>query len=111
MAPQWQQAQAGLGQTMHCKGCCSQLRLHPKPSQPAPPSRAPLTRLPLPPPAPSWQSPEAEGVLEALRSCQEEARRKHLGLFTYGDPDSDEDDGGFPALGGARGAGRGAGRR
>ncbi len=57
------------------------------------------------------QSPEAEGVLEALRSCQEEARRKHLGLFTYGDPDSDEDDGGFPALGGGRGGGRGAGKR
>ncbi|KAL4429360.1 hypothetical protein ABPG77_005134 [Micractinium sp. CCAP 211/92] len=57
------------------------------------------------------KSPEAEGVLEALRSCQEEARRKHLGLFTYGDPDSDEDDGGFPALGGGRGGGRGAGKR
>ena len=50
-------------------------------------------------------------MLEALRACQEEARRKHLGMYQYGDPDSgDEDDGGFPALGGKPGAGRG-GRR
>jgi endonuclease YncB( thermonuclease family) len=48
-------------------------------------------------------------VLEALRSCQEQARRRHLGIFEFGDPDSEgEDDGGFPALGGQAG---GRGRR
>ncbi|PSC71228.1 hypothetical protein C2E20_5281 [Micractinium conductrix] len=40
------------------------------------------------------KSLETAEVLEALRACQEEARRKHLGMYQYGDPDSgDEDDG------------------
>lgn len=57
------------------------------------------------------QSPEAREVLEALRECQEQARRRHAGMYQYGDPGSEEeDDGGFPTLGGKPGAGRG-GRR
>lgn len=60
---------------------------------------------------PRQQSPETAEVLEALRGCQEQARRRHVGMYVYGDPGSDEeaDDGGFPALG-KPGGGRG-GRR
>lgn len=51
------------------------------------------------------QSPETAKVLEALRACQDEARRKHVGIYEFGDVDSEEeDDGGFPALGGKPGA-------
>lgn len=57
------------------------------------------------------KSPETAEVLEALRACQEEARRKHLGMFQYGDPDSDDDDGGFPTLGGPKPAGGRGGHR
>lgn len=57
------------------------------------------------------KSAETEELLSALRGCQEAARRKHLGLFQYGDPDSDGDDGGFPTLGGKPAGGRGGGRR
>ncbi|KAL4859242.1 Ribonuclease TUDOR 1 [Chlorella vulgaris] len=56
------------------------------------------------------QASEAAEVLQALRECQEGARRKHVGVFEYGDPDSD-DDGGFPTLAGKPAGGRGGGRR
>ena len=49
------------------------------------------------------QGPAAE-VVEALRACEEQARKHHLGMWEHGDPGSeDDDDGGFPALGGKRG--------
>lgn len=46
------------------------------------------------------QPGETGEVLEVLRSCQETARRRHVGIYQYGDPGSgdEEDDGGFPAL-------------
>ena len=45
-------------------------------------------------------------AFEAVRAAQELARRRHAGMWEYGDPgSSDDDDGGFPSLGGARGGG------
>ena len=71
--------------------------------------------LTCPPPPACLQSPETAEVLEELRGCETEARRKHRGMWMYGDPgsgDEDErDDGGFPSLGGKPAGGRGAGRR
>lgn len=39
-------------------------------------------------------------MLDALRACQEEARRKHVGIYEFGDVDSEEEDdgGGFLLL-------------
>jgi hypothetical protein len=79
------------------------------------PSPACSPDLTCPPPPACLQSPETAEVLEALRGCETEARRKHRGMWMYGDPgsgDEDErDDGGFPSLGGKPAGGRGAGRR
>lgn len=44
------------------------------------------------------------GVLEALRACEEKARKSHVGMWRYGDPGEDSDDD-YPTLG-ARPAGR-----
>jgi staphylococcal nuclease domain-containing protein 1 len=46
----------------------------------------------------------AKGVLGVLKEAQEEARRAHVGLWQYGDPgdDDEDDDGGFPVLGGKK---------
>lgn len=47
------------------------------------------------------QSPETAKVLEALRACQDEARRKHVGIYEFGDVDSEEEDDGGALCGGA----------
>lgn len=47
------------------------------------------------------QSPETTKVLEALRACQDEARRKHVGIYEFGDVDSEEEDDGGALSGGA----------
>lgn len=44
--------------------------------------------------APPSQNPETAKVLEALQACQEEARRKHVGIYEFGDVDSEEEDDG-----------------
>ena len=59
-------------------------------------------RLPVPPHPPPLQATLAAEVVEALRGCEEAARRRHVGMWVHGDPGSDEEeDAGFPALGGA----------
>jgi len=50
---------------------------------------------------------EVPPVLVALRAAQDDAKRRHLGLWVYGDPGSDDDDdAGFPPMGGAKGGKR-----
>jgi hypothetical protein len=54
------------------------------------------------------QAGETAEVVEALRSCQEAARRRHVGMYQYGDPGSGDegDDGGFPTLSNPAGRGK-----